>query len=296
MERYIRCTKEETSSLRDKRNIDDSIDICKIGNYYISSDGRVFSERYYKELKQEETNKGYLRVHLFNDGIDLRESVHRLVAKCFVANPENKPQVNHIDGNKHNNDRSNLEWCTVSENVKHSYKYLERKSSGRKGCSNSLSKAVVCIDTGEIFDNARIAAEAKGTHPQHICHCCICYEGRVKAGGLRWAYWNPKPLIKKAFNVGYKVWSNFEKEDDKILWTAKIIDWLEEQGILIDINPINGLHFYWMLRTKELDEGSGKYMWECQYTTPERGTEYPSRKEATLAAIDAALEYLTNKK
>lgn len=76
----------------------------------------------------------------------------------------------------------------------------------------------------------------------------------------------------------------------------QMIGWLEERGILIDINPINGLHFYWMLRTKELDEGSNKYMWECQYTTPERDIEYPSRKEATIAAVDAALDYLIQKK
>lgn len=81
-----------------------------------------------------------------------------------------------------------------------------------------------------------------------------------------------------------------------ILPTAEqMISWLEEQGILVDINPINGLHFYWMLRTKELDEGSGRYMWECQYTTPERDLEYDSRKKATLAAIDAALDYLSKK-
>lgn len=75
--------------------------------------------------------------------------------------------------------------------------------------------------------------------------------------------------------------------------TQQMIDWLEEQGILIDINPINGLHFYWTLRTKELDEGSGKYIWECQYTTD---LEYNSRKKATLAAIDAALDYLIKNK
>lgn len=73
----------------------------------------------------------------------------------------------------------------------------------------------------------------------------------------------------------------------------QMIGWLEEQCVLVDINPINGLHFYWMLRTKELDEGSGKYMWECQYRTPEVDSEYNSRKEVTLAAIDAALDYLS---
>ena len=76
----------------------------------------------------------------------------------------------------------------------------------------------------------------------------------------------------------------------------EMIGWLEDKGVLVDINPIDGLHFYWMLRTKELDEGSGRYMWECQYTTPERDVEYSSRREATLAGIDAALEYLVGNK
>lgn len=76
--------------------------------------------------------------------------------------------------------------------------------------------------------------------------------------------------------------------------SEEMIGWLEEMGVLVDINPINGLHFNWILRTKELDEGSNQLMWESQYTTPKR--EYNSRKEATLAAIDAALEYLDNKR
>lgn len=86
----------------------------------------------------------------------------------------------------------------------------------------------------------------------------------------------------------------FVKKALMIPTEEQMLGWLEEQDILIDINPINGLHFYWMLSTKELDEGSGRYMWECQYTTPERDLEYNSIKEATLAAIDVALEYLSN--
>ena len=94
-----------------------------------------------------------------------------------------------------------------------------------------------------------------------------------------------KPIIKKAFDVGYKVWSNFEKEDDKILWTVKIVDWLEEHGIFIHIDY-------------DFHNNDNNYKCEmCLFNgmTCHKGY-FPSRKEATLAAIDAALEYLTNNK
>jgi hypothetical protein len=64
--------------------------------------------------------RGYRRVNMLDDnGKTHTIRIHTLVAKSFILNPENKPQVNHIDGNKLNNDVSNLEWCTNLENAKH---------------------------------------------------------------------------------------------------------------------------------------------------------------------------------
>ena len=62
-------------------------------------------------------DKGYVRCEL--NGKNIR--VHRLVGKAFVPNLENKPQINHIDGNKGNNHADNLEWCTNAENTQHAY-------------------------------------------------------------------------------------------------------------------------------------------------------------------------------
>lgn len=110
------------------------------GLYEISNDGRVFSyqRKYRKELKPRVHRDGYLRVVLYKDGKDKSCQIHRLVAFAFLSNLENKPQVNHKDGNKKNNNYWNLEWVTLSENRKHSFKLgLQR---GRRGEESHFAK------------------------------------------------------------------------------------------------------------------------------------------------------------
>lgn len=102
------------------------------GIYKISNTGLVHSLPRYRtgkngsispvgglNLKQKVTKSGYLSAHLRCDGYSKYPCVHRLVAEAFIANPENKPTVNHIDGNKKNNTVDNLEWSTHSEQMKH---------------------------------------------------------------------------------------------------------------------------------------------------------------------------------
>ncbi len=69
-------------------------------------------------------NKGYANVQLHKNGIVKQMRVHRIVSMAFIENPNNKPHVNHIDGNKLNNHISNLEWCTPRENEIHKHRVL----------------------------------------------------------------------------------------------------------------------------------------------------------------------------
>lgn len=86
--------------------------------YLVSNDGLVFSEQSLSILTPFDNN-GYLAVDLFANTVKQRVLVHRMVAITFIPNPENKPFVNHVDGNKYNNNVENLEWCTPSENSIH---------------------------------------------------------------------------------------------------------------------------------------------------------------------------------
>ena len=97
-------------------------------NYEISDFGRVRKVLYHTNdgceavLLKPTPRHGYLRVWLWNDkGERKKIFVHRLVAMCFIDNPDNKPEVNHIDGDKQNNRVDNLEWCTTTENCQHAY-------------------------------------------------------------------------------------------------------------------------------------------------------------------------------
>lgn len=86
-----------------------------IDDYIITKDGKVINRHNGHISIPQKNSKGYLRVNI---GHTLK-LVHRLVAEKYIPNPENKPQVNHIDGNKSNNSVENLEWCTNMENRKH---------------------------------------------------------------------------------------------------------------------------------------------------------------------------------
>ena len=91
-------------------------------DYYLASeDGEIYSKRYNKFLKPAITKDGYAQVSLVGEnGKQYSYKVHRLVAKTFIDNPNNLPEVNHKDYDRLNNFVSNLEWCNHYDNIKHS--------------------------------------------------------------------------------------------------------------------------------------------------------------------------------
>lgn len=141
------------------------------GTYMVSNLGRVKTAKTGRILQPIVDHRGYERVCLFKTDRDRRYRVHRLVAITFIPNLDNKPQVNHIDGNKRNNRVSNLEWVTNDENMHHS------RSTGLhdghlRFCESKKKKIIATrIDTGEetLFDSITAAKREIGTnHVQEV--------------------------------------------------------------------------------------------------------------------------------
>lgn len=172
--------------------------IINHSGYQISNYGRVMGKRG-KILYQNQSNCGYRQVHLSDFGISKWYSVHRLVAEAFIPNPDNLPCVNHKDENKSNNCSDNLEWCTYSYNERYNNKSKRMIETKRKrgipivpqtaidGHIRALSKKVICVETGEIFNSATEASRSMGFTAMAVMNAIRL---KRKSGGYTWRYLN----------------------------------------------------------------------------------------------------------
>lgn len=124
-----------------------------------------------KILKPRLQNSGYLTVNLSKDGKSLNKTVHRLVAKAFIPNPERLPEIDHIDGDKTNNVVENLQWISHTENNR-------KKTTGI-----GIPKRVENVETGEIFETIAAAAKQYNVSRTAISQA-VKREG--KSAGYHW--------------------------------------------------------------------------------------------------------------
>lgn len=151
-------------------------------------------------MKPVSDKDGYLSVTfcVHSKGKAKTFKVHRLVAQAFIPNPENKPQVNHKDGNKENNSVQNLEWVTGKENIQHAYKTNLMNQSGknnamygRLGADNPNSIPIIQLNKYtnqkiKEYDSMASAGRELCVNTGKICECC---KGkRLSAYGYKWEY------------------------------------------------------------------------------------------------------------
>src|SRR5699024_373311 len=131
---------------KDIKGYEDSYEVSNLGRVRSKERTRKFGRATKtfesKILKQSEDKDGYYRVNLSKDGKKKRFFAHRLVATAFIETNDDKPVINHMDGNKKNNVVDNLEWCTRSENDLHAFDVGLRKPT-----DGGTSRTVLMVDS-----------------------------------------------------------------------------------------------------------------------------------------------------
>lgn len=178
------------------------------GKYQISNYGRVLSllkynainKSYYERLKIKKNqirvngNYNYWVINLSNQNINKNSSIHRLVAETFIPNPNNLPEVNHIDENPLNNCVNNLEWCDRLYNANYGF--------GMKTRDIKKSKPIIQYDINgklrKIFLNSNEINKTTNYKLPNIINCCNGKENYKTAYNSKWEYVkNIEQIIKK---------------------------------------------------------------------------------------------------
>lgn len=209
-------------------NLDDAIKWKKIEEfpaYSISENGDIRNDKTGELKKTHHDKYGYVCCRLYDNYRNRELKVHRLIAKAFIENPENKPYINHINGIKDDNRIENLEWCTAKENNYHAWNVLDsterrkniadhcrnrvwaeesrqkisqnkrgkklseqaRKnmSEAHKGKEGNRKVAVICVETGIIYPSITKAGEDMGILRSSICNMLSGYSENARGYHFR---------------------------------------------------------------------------------------------------------------
>ena len=194
------------------KNINELDGYEQFKGYSVSEEGKVFShfkrhdkewvitEEPYKELRQAVNRKGYHEVRLSCGEEKKSARIHRLVALAFIPNPNNYPQVDHLDGDKKNNHVSNLEWVTGTENhrrkcaaglniVKRGDEHYARTRGYKEGEHHTCRPVVQISKNGDViaeYKSLRTAERETGIHYTSISKAAHGHLGL--AGGYKWKF------------------------------------------------------------------------------------------------------------
>lgn len=156
--------------------------------YYINTKNQVITPKG-KICKMQLSNSGYLCFSVKENGKYFGKFLHRALCFEFIPKVENKEFVNHKDGNKLNNDISNLEWCTKSENTKHAYllgfKKIPFNTLGKFGSEHNRSKSVICIETKNKYGSMSEASRLLG----------------ISISSVSWSIKHKKPIFGMHFEI-----------------------------------------------------------------------------------------------
>lgn len=175
--------------------------IKEFPDYMVSSCGKFFSNhsKKRKEIKQYLDKDGYPFVRLCVNGKINRRIAHRIVAKTFIKNPYNKPQVNHKNGIRNDNRVENLEWLTISENVLYSYRVLNRKHTKKMIERSRISFTGTNNPKAKI--NYDIANQIRQEKKDGVYYKDICTKYGISKAQMyqicRNKYWKNPELIKE---------------------------------------------------------------------------------------------------
>lgn len=174
---------------------DGRYEVSNLGRVRSCANGRWGNKSVFRILKLKKNTGGYSMVSIYlarGGGKATYKMVHRLVAEAFIPNPDDKPFVNHIDGNKTNNCVTNLEWVTPSENSTHAVETgLSKPSEHQKEVVKALNSMPVImfdLNMNELarFDSAKEASIKTGACHSSIVKCC---NGKLKkTNGHKWQW------------------------------------------------------------------------------------------------------------